>query len=171
MENGNVKIPYPFGTTEGCYLNDTANIYDGYYFINCTTNARGQPQPMIRNFNVTSISTKLGEIGLQMYIFIDCYDQSGTPLSPNMATLSVPIFTVSVTKNKFVAVGYDTYALLRGFRNGQALLIGCQSTYNNTLRAVSGACSGIGCCQVDIPPDFTDVEFKVFSYKNHVITH
>ena len=34
---GNVKIPYPFGTTEGCYLNDTADIDDGYYFINCTT--------------------------------------------------------------------------------------------------------------------------------------
>ena len=40
---GDVKIPYPFGTTEGCYLNDTANIDDGYDFINCTSNAQGQP--------------------------------------------------------------------------------------------------------------------------------
>ena len=61
---GNVKIPYPFGTTEGCYLNDTANIDDGYYFIKCTSNAQGQPQPMIWNLNVTSISME-GEIDIQ----------------------------------------------------------------------------------------------------------
>ena len=79
---GNVKIPYPFGTTEGCYLNDTANIDDGYYFINCTSNAQGQPQPMIWNLNVTSISME-GEVDIQMYNSIDCYDEYGTPLSNN----------------------------------------------------------------------------------------
>ena len=43
---GNVKIPYPYGTSEGCYLNDTAIF--GYYFINCTTtDAYGQSQPKI----------------------------------------------------------------------------------------------------------------------------
>ena len=60
---GNVTIPYPFGTTEGCYLNDPAVDY----FINCTSNAQGQPQPMIWNLNVTSISMELGEIDIQMY--------------------------------------------------------------------------------------------------------
>ena len=32
---GNVKTPYPYGTSESCYLNDTAIF--GYSFINCTT--------------------------------------------------------------------------------------------------------------------------------------
>ncbi|KAM3730799.1 hypothetical protein ACB098_12G113500 [Castanea mollissima] len=69
-----------------------------------------------------------------MYNSIDCYDQSGTPLSPNnMATLYVPSFIVSVTKNNFVAVGCDTYAHLNGFLNDQPLFVGCQSTCNNTL--------------------------------------
>ena len=54
---GNVKIPSPFGTTEGCYLNDTA--VDGDYFIKCTSNAYGQPQQMIWNINVISISMEL----------------------------------------------------------------------------------------------------------------
>ena len=165
---GNVTIPYPFGTTEGCYLNDTADIDDRYYFINCISNAQGQRQPMIGNVSVTSISIESGEIGIQMYNSIDCYDQSGTPLSPNnTATLLAPGFTVSVTKNKFVAVGCDTSALLTGYLNGQLSLVGCQSTCNNTLRAVSGACSGIGCCQMDIPQDLTNIEFIATSISNH----
>ena len=165
---GNVKIPYPFGTTEGCYLNDTADIDDGYYFINCTSNAQGQRQPMIGNLNVTSISIESGEIGIQMYNSIDCYDQSGTPLSPNKtATLHFPGFSVSVTKNKFVAVGCDTVAVLNGFLNGQPSLVGCRSTCDNTLRAISGACSGIGCCQMDIPQDLTDIDFKAYRFNDY----
>ena len=49
--SGNVTILYPYGTTEGCYLNDPDIL--GYYFINCTTtNAYDQPQPKIGNINV-----------------------------------------------------------------------------------------------------------------------
>ena len=48
---GNVTIPYPYGTTDGYYLNDPAIL--GYYFINCTTNnVCDQPQPKIGNNNV-----------------------------------------------------------------------------------------------------------------------
>ena len=160
---GNVKIPYPFGTTEGCYLNDTANIGDGYCFFNCTSNAQGQPQPMIWNLNVTSISMELGEIEIQMYNSIDCYDQFGTPLSPdNTESLYVLSFTVSVNKKKFVAVRCDTYAHLNGFLNDQPSFVGCQSTCNKTLSVVNGkkkngTCSGIGCFQMDIPQDLTNI--------------
>ncbi|XP_075650551.1 wall-associated receptor kinase 2-like [Castanea sativa] len=165
---GNVTIPYPFGTTEGCYLNDTANIDDGYYFINCTSNAQGQPQPMIWNLNVTSISTESSEIDIQMYNSIDCYDQSGRPLSPdNAVSLYAPSFTVSVTKNKFVAVGCDTYAFLNGALNGQLSRVGCESKCNKTLSVVNGTCSGIGCCQMAIPQDLTNINFEAYSYSNH----
>ena len=127
---GNVKIPYPFGTTVGCYLNDTANIDDGYCFFNCTSNAQGQPQPMIWNLNVTSISME-GEIDIQMLNSIDCYDQSGTPLSNDKPELIVPGFTVSVTKNKFVAVGCDTYAYLNGNLNDQPFSTGSVQMYGH----------------------------------------
>ena len=138
----------------------------GDYFINCTSNAYGQPQPMIWNINVISISME-GEIDIQMYNSIDCYDEYGTPLSNNNPWLRVPGFTVSVTKNKFMAVGCDTYAYLNGILNGQPFSVGCLSVCNNTRSIVNGTCSGIGCCQIDFPPDLRDVNFKAYSFKNH----
>ena len=102
-----------------------------------------------------------------MYNSIDCYDEYGTPLSNNNPWLWVPGFTVSVTKNQFMAVGCDTYAYLNGILNGQPFSVGCLSVCNNTRSIVNGTCSGIGCCQIDFPRDLTGVNFKAYSFKNH----
>ncbi|GMY06626.1 wall-associated receptor kinase 2-like [Fagus crenata] len=74
---GDVEIPYPFGLTEGCYLNGT-----GDFFINCINNSAGQPQPWTGNVVVTNISIQ-GQIDIMMYNAFDCYDKSGTPLENN----------------------------------------------------------------------------------------
>ena len=161
---GNVTIPYPYGTTKGCYLNDTAIF--GYYFINCTTNGNGQPQPMIGNLNVTSISRE-GEIDIQMYNSLDCYDKSGAPLENNSPTLYLPSFTVSATKNRFVAVGCDTYAYLNGDLNGQDFSVGCLSKCQTISNVVNGTCSGIGCCEVQIPEGMKNVNFTAYSFENN----
>ena len=162
---GNVIIPYPYGTTEGCYLNDTAIF--GYYFINCTTNVYGQPQPMIGDFNVTNISIEEGEIEVQMYNSLDCYDKSGAPLENNSPSLPLPSFTVPATKNKFVAVGCDTYASLNGDLNGQHFSVGCLSKCQTINKVVNGTCPGIGCCEVQILEGMTNVSFKAYSFENN----
>ena len=90
---GDVKIRYPFGTTEGCYRKESRD-----FFIDCS-NLYGQPQPMTGNLNVTNISIE-GEMDILMYNAIDCYKQSGMPLEINTKPrLSVPSFTISITKN------------------------------------------------------------------------
>ena len=137
---GDVKIRYPFGTTEGCYRKESTD-----FFIDCS-NLYGQPQPMTGNLNVTNISIE-GEMGILMYNAIDYYNQLGTPLEINMKPrLSVPSFTVSITENKFVAVGCDTYAYLNGILNDKPFSIGCLSKCNNTHNIVNGICSVIVCC-------------------------
>ncbi|KAM3682996.1 hypothetical protein ACJW31_12G113100 [Castanea mollissima] len=163
---GNVKIPYPYGTTKGCYLNDTAIF--GYYFINCTTtNAYGQPQPIIGNINVSSISMEEGEIEVQIFNSLDCYDKSGASQKNNNKTLTLPTFTVSATKNKFVAVGCDTYAYLYGYLSSQYFSLGCLSKCQDISNVVNGTCSGIGCCEVQIPEGMKNVDFKAYSFENN----
>ncbi|XP_065623371.1 wall-associated receptor kinase 2-like [Quercus suber] len=158
---GGVKIPYPFGTTEGCYRKESRD-----FFIDCS-NSYGQPQPMTGNLNVTNISIE-GEMDILMYNAIDCYNQLGTPLEINTKPrLKVPSFTVSITKNKFVAVGCDTYAYLNGILNDEPFSIGCLSKCNNTHNIVNGICSGIGCCQIDIPEGLKNINFAAYSFKSH----
>ena len=158
---GDVKIPYPFGTTEGCYRNESRNL-----FINCS-NSYGQPQPMTGDFVVTKISIE-GEMDVMGDSSADCYDQWGTPL-PNNTDQGIQLFsfTVSVTKNKFVAVGCDTVAVLNGTLKDAAFNIGCQSKCNDTRNIVNGSCSGIGCCQIDIPEGLNEIDFAAYSFNNH----
>ena len=159
---GDVKIPYPFGTTEGCYRDEESRDF----FINCS-NSYGQPQPMTGNLTVTSISIE-GEMDIMMYNSINCYDKWGTPLSNNTEPwLQVPSFTVSVTKNRFVAVGCDTYAFLNGILKEALFSTGCLSVCNNARNIVNGSCSGIGCCHIDIPEGLKDINFAAYSFNSH----
>ena len=106
-----------------------------------------------------------------MYSSINWYSQRGTPLSNNTEQgLLLSRFTVSVTKNKFVAVSCDTYAFLNGILKDEPFTTGCLSKCNNTRNIVDGNCSGIGWCHmahIDIPEGLTDIDFAAYSFKNH----
>jgi hypothetical protein len=158
---GDLEIPYPFGTTEGCYLKES-----GYFFINCS-NSSGQAQPTIGAFGVTNISIQ-GSIDIMMNNAIGCYDMSGTFLSTKWnRSLLAGSFTVSNTQNKFVAVGCDTYAYLKGSKDGEPFSIGCLSICQNISSVPNGTCSGIGCCQMDIPQGLKNVSVSAYSFYNH----
>ena len=103
-----------------------------------------------------------------MYKAYDCNVDKWGSREPNIkATLSVPSFTVSINQNKFVAIGYDTYAFLNGNLNGQQFSIGCLSQCQNISNVVNGSCSGIGCCQLDIPQGLKNVYLETYNFKNH----
>ena len=116
---------------------------------------------------VTNISIK-GEIDILMFKSRDCYDDSVEfRESNNGSSLRVQSFTVSVTKNKFVAVGCDTYAYLNGKLNGSEFSTGCLSKCKNIQNIVDGNCSGIGCCQIPIPEGLKRVSFKAYNFNRY----
>ncbi|XP_075664767.1 putative wall-associated receptor kinase-like 16 [Castanea sativa] len=158
---GDVKIPYPFGLTEECRLKDTS----GRKFLLTCNSTSGQLKPFSGNAEVTNISIH-GEMEILMYNAVDCYDQPREQLEWQKRLRSGN-YTISDTQNKFVAIGCDTYAYLRGYKNDKLFSMGCLSVCQDKSNVVSGSCSGIGCCEMDIPKGLKNITLEAYSFKNH----
>ncbi|KAH7547665.1 hypothetical protein FEM48_Zijuj01G0334300 [Ziziphus jujuba var. spinosa] len=153
---GNMTIPYPFVVSESCAL-------EKKFFINCSTK-----EPMLgENVWVTNISIQTHEISITSYVARLCYKKSGTG-ETNRPSLRVPKFTISSSKNKFTVIGCDSYGYLYGNGKNQNYSTGC-FTRCESLDTVSAnnSCSGIGCCQIDIPSGFKNISLGAHSFFNH----
>ncbi|BBH01189.1 hypothetical protein Prudu_011379 [Prunus dulcis] len=111
---GNVTIPYPFGVTKKCSMGPE-------FSISCAAN--GTAFLWTSNIPVTNISVDLGEIQVQQYRAYDYYDELGNNINNTPEFWVAPPYTISGTKNKFMAVGCDTYATFRGYRANQERFI------------------------------------------------
>ncbi|KAG8499391.1 hypothetical protein CXB51_005970 [Gossypium anomalum] len=153
---GDVIIPYPFGTGGDC------NITAGF-FINCSTSFIPHKPFFGGNIEVINISTD-GQLRILSNTSYDCYNTSYR----NWLFYHLRFFEFSINnnKNKFTAIGCDTYAVVQGFY-GQRYATGCLSLCNNITDVSNGSCSGIGCCQTRIPKDVTSYNISLASYANH----
>ncbi|XP_030964651.1 putative wall-associated receptor kinase-like 16 [Quercus lobata] len=155
---GDMKIPYPFGLREGCYL-------DHNFFVNCTNSS----EPFIPEDIIVKNISLHGQIDTLMYIAHDCY-KKGAMVASNNPWLNSPLnFTVSSTQNKFVVVGCDTHAYLLGYQQNERYATGCASVCESTRFMVNGSCTGVGCCEVDIPIGFKNVTMESHSFQNHTM--
>ncbi|THG03130.1 hypothetical protein TEA_023267 [Camellia sinensis var. sinensis] len=68
-------------------------------------------------------------------------------------------FPISITRNKFIAIGCDTYDVIEGFE-GRNYSTGCLSQCDNSDNVTNGSCSGIGCCEKSIPKRVTSFKFN-----------
>uniref|UniRef100_A0A7N2LKG8 Protein kinase domain-containing protein n=1 Tax=Quercus lobata TaxID=97700 RepID=A0A7N2LKG8_QUELO len=153
-----MKIPYPFGLREGCYL-------DHNFFVNCTNSS----EPFIPEDIIVKNISLHGQIDTLMYIAHDCY-KKGAMVASNNPWLNSPLnFTVSSTQNKFVVVGCDTHAYLLGYQQNERYATGCASVCESTRFMVNGSCTGVGCCEVDIPIGFKNVTMESHSFQNHTM--
>ena len=162
---GDVEIPYPFGLTEGCYIDEN-------FFVNCT-NSLGPTQPIIlEGLTATHFSLE-GQANVLAYMAKDCYKQGVLDQDLSIWTslyLNLSLnFTVSSTQNKFVVVGCDTYAYLNFQQDKGNFSTGCLSVCESSSSRyiVNGSCSGFGCCEVDIPNGLNYVTLESHSFDNH----
>ncbi|MBA0765067.1 hypothetical protein Gotri_014328 [Gossypium trilobum] len=159
---GNMSIPYPFGMTPGCYLNES-------FLITCNRSVSPhRPQLIHGNLEVTNITLE-GQVEILHYVAKDCYNSDGTIEERTHPWLLAAMFTIS-NRNKFIAVGCDTRAQIWAKRehNNGTYFTGCMA-YCEKANALhlNGSCSGVGCCQVSIPSGLKNLTMSVLSYYNH----
>ncbi|KAM3195612.1 hypothetical protein ACQJBY_071642 [Aegilops geniculata] len=144
---GNVNIPYPFGTREGCFrepFNVTCNETGAYL---ASTEVR-----------VLDINLTVGEIRvLNPHISWECNYTNGTSGNGSDGLSLDPFHKLSNTKNKLISIGCATLGLILGVTKGKNQL---EFPIVNTCYSVctdansvddSTKCVGMGCCQTPLP--------------------
>ena len=158
---GNVSIPYPFGTKKDCN-------HSQHFLLHCNDSVVPPKLTLGINLDVVSISLELGELQILNYVGSDCYSSSGELVHNNDPSLSSGLgYTISGRRNKFTAVGCDTYAIVRAYKGEERYTTGCMSVRDSITNVKSGSCSGIGCCETSIPEGTTNFTVKLSSYNNH----
>nr|GMD53081.1 putative wall-associated receptor kinase-like 16 [Ipomoea batatas] len=151
---GNVSIPFPFGLTKDCYLNED-------FFINCSTGTDGSPKPLLRR---SDIEVRSVSVEGQLSVMKGIARKLDKDVSSDVAWITLSKFYVNQTANKFVAVGCNTIATVSGYEDERSYETGCIASCNRFGDVVNGSCSGIGCCQMtDIPILAKNVNFTLDS--------
>ncbi|KAJ9560497.1 hypothetical protein OSB04_005657 [Centaurea solstitialis] len=159
---GNVDIPYPFGTTEGCYL-------DKSYHIEC--NSTTQIPYLTTDYYLLSFLTNYievleikldGHLRVAFPISYSCYDKQGTPVSSSLPSVNTSRFPFSSTQNRFIGVGCDIEAHINEMQSSMSCISDCD---HSKLR--NGSCIGHGCCHNPIPEGMTTAAIYVVATKNH----
>ncbi|EMS46125.1 Wall-associated receptor kinase 3 [Triticum urartu] len=152
---GNVSIPYPFGTGNGCFqepFNVTCNVSGAYL---ASTKVR-----------ILDINLTLGEIRVQNpYIAWQCNHTNGTNSTggDSQGLILDPSHKLSYTKNKLTSVGCATLAMVVGVTKGKnqlefPIVNSCFSYCTDASNVDnSSGCAGMGCCQSSFPGNVSSV--------------
>ncbi|KAL4596051.1 hypothetical protein ACB092_12G136300 [Castanea dentata] len=150
--SGSVSIPYRFGTRDGCYLDES-------FLITCNHTFE-PPKPFLPHSNIiVRLSATYHWMGLV------------TRVVRKRSRLNLSKFPISYTKNKFTALGCDTYVIIKGRAQGQNYTTGCISLCDSIESVNNGSCSGIGCCQTSIPEGVANFSVSLGSFNNHSAVH
>ncbi|KAI9122785.1 hypothetical protein K1719_005674 [Acacia pycnantha] len=162
---GNVSIPYPFGTSKNCYI-------DEMFFLNCTTttspssSGEATTTQLIwgENIEVVSISLDPPDLTVSINVTKQCYNSNDDSSWRSMDSVN---FSISNTKNRFTVVGCDTYAFISDLKD--TFTTGCVSSCSDETRfEEAGACSGVGCCQTSFPKTISDYNITLYSFDNYM---
>lgn len=155
---GQVEVPYPYGINKGCYLNETFQVI-------CNKSTHSAYVPWLEaEIDAISVSDHLVRVTVDNSFFVMAFNKSGeSPYGHSFYFYANDDhFSVSTSRNKFVAVGCDFYAYMVD-NEKMKFLGGCASLCNRTdiAPSVRSSCSGIHCCQTNFPESIENVTIWV----------
>ncbi|EAZ15399.1 hypothetical protein OsJ_30809 [Oryza sativa Japonica Group] len=171
---GGVGIPYPFGIGAGCFRR-------GFEII-CKNDAPFLAGSGADLIPISNLSFNPPEARVTLPIGWQCFNSSDKVdvyHDPNVDFNRDGMYRISHTRNHFVVLGCNALAYV-GSQHRPGVVgsddydhvsyTGCLCYCNDSSSAVSGNCDGVGCCQVNIPPDITDnmVSFYSSSHKRNL---
>lgn len=148
---GEVEIPYPFGLTPECSLNEA-------FLVTCNTSILPN-KPFVDNIPIMSVSVEDADLVIENLVANYCFDGKGNMSGHNETLLKFDKFTIS-TKNIFTVVGCSTVSMIGGIlQDDEDYLSGCASFCSSYRNMPNGTCSGVGCCQMTIPSGLKQARF------------
>ncbi|KAL5230284.1 hypothetical protein ABZP36_029060 [Zizania latifolia] len=155
---GGMPIPYPFGIGGGCFRPGFEMTCDG-------------DQPFLvggmKPTRVSRLFVETAEARVMLPIGWQCFNSSKEVNNSNTGDVEFNrdgVYRISYTHNHFVVLGCNTFGYTGSHRNqgvddydySEGYYTGCLCYCNDTANVVSGACSGVGCCNIDIAPGLSD---------------
>ncbi|KAK0587338.1 hypothetical protein LWI29_021201 [Acer saccharum] len=160
---GELDIPYPFGTKDGCFLSEE-------FFITCNNTHDDPPKPFWVHSNIPVTNINMGgRLQIQTLVSTACYNETASMIKNRSRNTSLMVgkSTISDTQNKFTVIGCDSYGYIRGKIGDKNYREGCISWCGNPDDVIEGSCSGSGCCQIDIPKGLKEIKVQARSINNH----
>ncbi|KAH7545534.1 hypothetical protein FEM48_Zijuj01G0103900 [Ziziphus jujuba var. spinosa] len=160
---GDLKVPYPFGMSEGCYLTDK-------FLVTCNQSFH-PPKAFLRGLHLPLSNISLdGQLAVLQSIARDCQNHSSSGAAkndhPDTATVSLPPVATD-TENRFTAFGCDTTAVLQGYRGKERITRKCISLCDSMGDLINhNSCSGFGCCQTPVPAGLRNITVSVSSFSS-----
>ncbi|CAJ1971956.1 unnamed protein product [Sphenostylis stenocarpa] len=157
---GNVEIPYPFGIEHSSASDQRSCFLEKKIGLACSSNSI----LTWGNVQVSNISVQAHQMDVLFNVSWFCNIE-------NYANywLETASFSISSEKNKFVTVGCDSYGYLNSVFGEKTYSTGCLTRCYSSIEdslIENGTCSGIGCCQVDIPPGMQNITVEASSFPN-----
>jgi len=155
---GGIEIPHPFGIIDD--NNPSSDCFLGR-FISLTCN---DSKIYTGNMELLNINISKAEIDVLFDVSYYC-----SVLNHTEAGLESNLYTISSKENKFVTVGYDSYGYFNIFdgEKENKYSTGCLTRSFGDERLIdNGTCSGIGCCQVDIPPRMWNISIEASNFND-----
>ncbi|CAO2047091.1 unnamed protein product [Urochloa humidicola] len=149
---GNITIPYPFGIGAGCYRDDGVAGFQ----LHCDDDTHRLTIDGFDSIQLADLSLAAGEARAYLNATRICYNATGgfvgRNTNPSYMSLGTSSYLFSPVKNRLVALGCPSLGYF--VDTAEYFVSGCTSVCRPSQYTIpgQGSCTGVGCCQSDIPP-------------------